>query len=127
MLGGAILAKIVTLPYASEDKADAMTLISGDLQSIVSTATLANNALFLIAEVTFGIYVLSILVGRSSFLVLIPTLGKLYALFLNISNQYIISRVLTSINSCSPYNRIYYEEVLFCQGYMDASNKPSYC
>lgn len=76
MLGGAILTKTMTLPHTSQEKAEASTLMSNDLELILQTATKFHDTLFCIMEVALGTYLLSILVGRSSFLVLVPTLGK---------------------------------------------------
>ena len=78
ILVGAIIAKTLVLPYTSDQRSAAVTLMSTDIELIVGGIPLLHETWIRVAELGVGIYLLSTAVGAASFLVFFPTIGECY-------------------------------------------------
>ena len=77
ILVGEIQRKSFTLNFEFAQEATAATLISADMEGIITGVPQIHELWISILEVGFGIYLLVQKLGAASFLILIPTIGKL--------------------------------------------------
>ena len=80
VLVGAIIAKTLVLPHTAEGRAAAVTLMSTDIELIVGGVPMLHETWIRVLELCAGIYLLSTVAGRASFLVFFPTLGEHFIL-----------------------------------------------